>query len=789
MTIFRTRTCRRILVAAAVLAGAAFMSYHIHADSPGNISVSAGIQFDPPSKCHNARNRVLFGRWMTDDWNPYIHSPLYTSIQALTFRLFGVGLAQMRLTSILFSALSLLLLYFLASRANGPPAGFFALLLAIVSYPFLIFSRSALLEPFALFFMLLATACLTKAYWLANSRWAYVWMATAGLATAASFLSKTTAVCFLAAVIVNVLVLPPARKRTLLAFFIALFIILALYAGPFFLSNVAQFKREVGFWLSRAEGYWFQQWLQQPLFLRLLHTRWLVIAAFLAVIGVWTTTAPKDTRQQYITMAIMASTLLIWSQFLSSVSYRPARYYMPLLGPMILLVSHGVAAAFRWASSPTVRTKAVLIHRLISFVILSFVLKLGIVNPIVVRMAHDHRLSHMQRLMLSCLIALFLIMIWHFVAGWVVQRLHTVPRHVRYTLLCLLILPLLAMYLYSNIQEYSRWAKLPQYGMYRFSRMLGQRYKDATFGGISPLFAVMENQHRARKVTHYRLNWQSIRNREITHLIHPSHVPRHFSFFKKTFPSAMQTLVRTESVLIGRHRHNLYALQIRPLNVMTTTTSNSVLVTVSNPDPHTPQSACLVALRHRDATTVVHLCRDLDILPGSERTITVPLPREDVYRVSIYLLKRDHLYLWKDAVHDTVSYRTMWVNDEKAWNIQALHFRESKVRPYEEAGYITMKIETEGATALLAIRLRGSVSNGTQLELQGLSDGHVVLRKRIKPSDIAGDRYRAFALAIPPSLPQSIDTVRFVYKGTGKVLVDALLAIDESTLSANTIPY
>jgi 4-amino-4-deoxy-L-arabinose transferase-like glycosyltransferase len=766
------------------------MSYHIHADSPGNISISAGIQFDPPSKCHNARNRVLFGRWMTDDWNPYIHSPFYTGIQALTFRIFGVGLAQMRITSIVFSILSLLLLYFLVSRTDGPPAGLFALLLAVVSYPFLIFSRSALLEPFALFFMLLAATCIMKAYCRADSSWAYVWMATAGLAAAAAYLSKATALCFLAAVIINVLFFPPKRKRILLAFFIGLVIILGLYAGPFFLSNVAQFKREVGFWVSRAGGYRFQSWLQQPLFVRLLHTRWLVIGAFLTVISVWTKTAPQDKRPQYIIMAIMAGTLLIWSQFLSYVSYRPSRYYMPLIGPMILLVSHGVTEAFRWSCNPNLRTKAVLLHRFISFIILSFVLKLGVVNPIVVRMAHDQRLSHMQRLILACLIALFLIMTWHLFAEWVVQRLHTIPRHIRTATLCLLILPLLTMYLYSNIHEYYRWAKLPEYGMLQFSRMLGQRYKEATFWGISPLFAVMENQHRARKVTPYRLNWKAVKNGEVTHLIQPSHVPRYFRFFKKNFPSAMQTLTRTESVFISGYQTNVYALKISPLDVITTTTSDSVKVTVSNPDPHTPRTACLLALRNKGATMVVHLCRDLDILPASKRTITVPQPRENASRLYLYLFKRKgDIPLWNDAVQSTVSWGTMQVNDDKAWNVQALRFPESNTGSCEEHGSITMKIETDGPTALVAVRLRGSISNGTQLELQGLSDGHDILRKPIKPHEIAEDRYSVVALAVPQSLRHNLDTVRVIYKGTGNVLVDALLAIGQATLLAHAINY
>ena len=42
---------------------------------------------------HNARNRVLWGTWRTDEWNPVFLTPVFTGLEYLSFQTFGVGTA------------------------------------------------------------------------------------------------------------------------------------------------------------------------------------------------------------------------------------------------------------------------------------------------------------------------------------------------------------------------------------------------------------------------------------------------------------------------------------------------------------------------------------------------------------------------------------------------------------------------------------------------------------------------------------------------------------------------
>ena len=53
---------------------------------------------------HNARNKALFGQWRLDQWNPMYVSPVFTGLEYLSFSVFGVGLWQARVVSIVAGA-------------------------------------------------------------------------------------------------------------------------------------------------------------------------------------------------------------------------------------------------------------------------------------------------------------------------------------------------------------------------------------------------------------------------------------------------------------------------------------------------------------------------------------------------------------------------------------------------------------------------------------------------------------------------------------------------------------
>ncbi len=114
---------------------------HIHADPPLYLSESLGPFFDEGIYNHNVRNLILFGQWKLDEWNDFYYSAVSTWLKYLTFSLIGVGRAQIRLFSIFFSMLSLWFLYLSAKENYGRKTGLLALLLFGINFISIMYAR------------------------------------------------------------------------------------------------------------------------------------------------------------------------------------------------------------------------------------------------------------------------------------------------------------------------------------------------------------------------------------------------------------------------------------------------------------------------------------------------------------------------------------------------------------------------------------------------------------------------------------------------------------------------
>ena len=766
-----------------LLIGSVMLAWQLRADGPADISRSAGAYFDPPSKCHNARNLALHGEWSTDEWNPYIHSPLYTAIQAVVFRIAGVGLAQMRLASVLVSILALLLIYLLARGEHGPPWGLLALGLAAGSYAFLMFGRSALLEPFAMFFMLASTGCIRQGYGQADRDpdgrvSADLWMAAAGLLAGLAFLSKATAGVFAAAALLTFLLFPP-RRRAPVAFFVLLLAVpIVFYFGVFMRANLGQFQREGGYWMSRAGGTVLDVWIRQPLFLALQHTVLPMIAACLALGWFRNRAAAHESRARHISTVLMVFTLVLWSQFLACVDYRPSRYYVPLLGPAFLLATSLAAYAHRWLIHPSEVRERSLINPFLRFVALSFVLKFAVINPIVVSMPRQSRLTHMQRMGLACLAALVLVLLLHFLQPRIAVAVSRIRMTTRKRAFAALLLLLLAFYFRQNMPPYLRWARRPPRVMFLFGRRLDAAYRKATIAGISPLFAVMENRHAARKVTHYHLNWPSFFRDEITHLVLPSQLKAHEKFFEKTFSHRVASRTRVESVEISGRPHVLYALALRPLEIRTTARPGHVAVQLSNPDSHTPQTACFAVLPSDEGSTDPLTCVNLELLPEDMQTIDLPIRTGS-------LLCSFPRSAWRDACRKAHLHGSRRVEDAGAWNLHAIRLTGSR-SGRQRSGHVSVSLQDPRHAVYIGVRLRGQIEAG-DLTLEWRAGEDILYVPLLRLGTHGQEAYRPIILPVPPSITEPGDELRLVLNGRGEIFVDAFLASDREMLDAGAI--
>ncbi|MGD2245571.1 MAG: glycosyltransferase family 39 protein [Candidatus Aminicenantes bacterium] len=129
---------------------------HLPADPPVNLSASAGEYGDPGGYSYNARNKILFGQWELDDYNPMYISIIPHFVTFLSFKLFGVGIAQMNLVPVFFSVLVLILVFLIAWRWFGLNFGFLVFVFCGINYLFTMYSRVANRIMPMLFFLVLA---------------------------------------------------------------------------------------------------------------------------------------------------------------------------------------------------------------------------------------------------------------------------------------------------------------------------------------------------------------------------------------------------------------------------------------------------------------------------------------------------------------------------------------------------------------------------------------------------------------------------------------------------------
>jgi 4-amino-4-deoxy-L-arabinose transferase-like glycosyltransferase len=327
-----------LLVAAAVL-----RTQHIKADPPTilpEISGSAGIYFDEGIYCHNARNKILFGKWITDEWNPLVYNAPLTMIYFLGFKLFGISIVTVKAVNIIFSLLGILLFHAGLKRYLKPGPALALTVLFAFDFYWLMYNRLGLLENFS-------SLCFLLGFYLyvisEKKRWPVFFL---GLTAAVAALSKYLFVYFLISTLLAVAY--RAWRRADIRHFL-IFLAGCLTAGlPWFFGIYLPFRStfsKIGSgWgmlsLPRSIAQACGNLLRHPLprYLQLLP-----VAGFLLVLfGAWALlkvvrlrTADRPGGLDLFIFFWIAGAVLS----MGLLNYRPLRYYLPLLPAIYLAVS------------------------------------------------------------------------------------------------------------------------------------------------------------------------------------------------------------------------------------------------------------------------------------------------------------------------------------------------------------------------------------------------------------------------------------------------------------------
>lgn len=660
----------------------------LRADAPGDIDHSAGLVFDPPSKCQTARNRVLYGEWRTDDWTPYIHGALHTVIQTVVFYVWGVSMVTMRMPGTVLFALAVLCMALMAARRKDHLTIWVTLTLLLCNPIFLAYGRSGLLEPQLIAWVILSAWALDQARAAsANIQRVRTWLFWSGCFAAAAFWTKGMGVYFILAATPVLLITPPCRRRDTLYFFGPILAALALYAGPFMMANQPFFEREAQYWLDRAaHASKWELWSRQPVFHQMGPYRWVLALGLIAIPFTWRIyRQPQDAP---IGLRALGLTALIGLQATAFMQYRPLRYAILAVICVVPLAGWLIGLTLRWAregGTATPSPRATPFVWVLGILCVAYAFNFSVLYPVAAAWRTHVTFPVFWRLIFSILVAVIVVALWWWQGGRIRNQLSRRPERLRWVfVLALWGLVLLPMTLQAardiRIRILSR-----EHQMYTFSARLGDEYRDMKFAGTSPAFAGMENRHRPRKVTHYGINHEIMEDPELTHLLIPDAWGQP-AFFRNTFPEIWARAEVVDRIVISGFPHSLYALDRQPPERIDTPSGPAL----RNPDTHNPAYVIIWPE---------------DMPEGIARTL---LPGEAWQPDVSTLWDWDERTDWlRFPSHKGPSQRLLSVTDRHAWEQRSLRVGSTESPRNLKPGHASWPFDVDTPVQRIGVRARG----------------------------------------------------------------------------------
>jgi len=630
----------------------ALRALHLPADPPVNLDWSGGIFFDEGMLVHGARNKVLFGAWDLDGWNDFYISPILAYIKWLVLSIAGVGIVQERLIPLFFSYLTLIFFYLTFKESFHRKTAVLAVFLLGFNYIFIMFNRLGLTETSVVFFMVL-----TGYFWqrgFSRLPWAGIGdrepeadkSPISGLRPLAPglgyfFLSGVS--CFTAyifknfpyflpvpvlAMLLSFRILPRLQTPRaeggglrrgvyyllpavccLLGMLIPFLIWYVFFYLPYFPSihqAMNYFKRQS---LPRS---WEQVLLNishLPFFAYFMRTPVELFLSFLAIgyfIYLFFHSRPQRTPDpgprtsertplHPVDLFMLCWYLMHFFMYMG-LNYRPLRYYLPILPPMVALAARLMVS---WSSLRSVTERngvtikiperlslgsvpflASWLTLFLGYGFFPFIPRLGRFLPI-----SPGYLTWERGMLASAGISLLILgaVAWicrKWRAGKVRPAL-SLPGPL--ALLGFLVLPLSASILINGYQYY-QWAAHPKYVIRSISRELGSTLHHAFIAGLGAPMICLENTHRALHVFDNFFNYRTIFTRyRVTHLFMGDY-NQEVEFYYRKFSYPMRRATLWKVYPIRESHFYLYSMvepSVEKIQVAPPASSSPLEVTLS----------------------------------------------------------------------------------------------------------------------------------------------------------------------------------------------------------------
>ncbi len=318
-----------------MLLTAALLVLRISADPPSGLTISRSPFTDEGWDVLNARNLIVLGSWAPDDWALQPVNLPFSLASAASFALFGAGLVQARLVSVLATVLTVGLIAWWTQDRWGPLAALVAALAFGCATLVLGHGGTALLEPLVTLFIVAGFVALTSGRGDGSAL-------VAGVLLAAAAATKPSALLMAAGILGVAMLVWPRRVGLAVAAMAAWAAgagLALLFADPSALDAARRIWAPIE-WPSSLADAWqaLLRWPEQSDSVAPL--AWpLLVAGGIGLLVAWRGT-PLERRRE---LAIVLGWFWIPVVVLLFASYRPNRYLLPVLPALALLAGVGAA--------------------------------------------------------------------------------------------------------------------------------------------------------------------------------------------------------------------------------------------------------------------------------------------------------------------------------------------------------------------------------------------------------------------------------------------------------------
>lgn len=539
------------------------------ADLPSNITFSGSILTDEGNQCHNSRSKALYDEWFPDDWRITNYNPILPYIKLAVFKIFGVGMWQLRTVSFIFAFFSLLFFY-LTLRSLFRPRYIPALLGTFflgINFLYVMYNKIGTFETSITFWVILTIYFLEKY----RSSEKSLFLVLTGASAFMSFVFKSIMAYFLPLPIVACMLLcifpreddPFNLGRGFKRIAFIIFGIL-LVSVPWYLFHYLPNKE----WILSTPGKYMGR-LMFPTSLESAVHNFLTFNwkdQFYKIPIIWlgaVTYIPLFLRRlvdRKIRLAEAAYALffLAHTVVFFIMSYRPTRYFVPVIPAMVamtvfLFIELALARPEEKGRGGAMNNGLLYTLDVLWLTVAAAFCFLPLISRYIYRF-------NVPPISLTYLVGAAIVVGLVYIVKTFYHKLVWKKPDLRFLYIPLIILAA-AVSIYTDLNHYLQWNRDKVFTIRDISLELKEKLDNAYIAGMTAPVAVLENKHKALWLYPDFVNWddKTFEKYPLTHALLGSDVSREIFHYFNTWPDRMNHAALLKVYHIKNYFLHLYS--------------------------------------------------------------------------------------------------------------------------------------------------------------------------------------------------------------------------------------